>query len=85
MNTQYIKYTNTARGQVLNFVQELGPTPTEAPFVASIFKKKNLSMRDVKILLEYVARRAAESPLQAEQVKRLGQPTLPTESASERP
>ena len=77
MNTKQTTYSNTARAQVLNFVQELGPTPAEAPFVASVFEKKNLSMRDVKILLEYVARRAAETPLQADYIKTLGLPSLP--------
>ena len=70
-------YTNTARAHVLNFVQSLGPTPAEAPFVASVFEKRHVSMKDVKLLLELVARRAAETPLQADCIKNLGLPSLP--------
>jgi len=77
MNTKQTTYSNTARAQVLNFVQELGPTPAEAPFVASVFEKRHISMKDVKILLEFVARRAAEAPLQADCIKILGLPSLP--------
>ena len=78
MNTRQTTYSNTARAHVLNFVQSLGPTPAEQPFVASVFEKKNLSMRDVKILLEFVSRRATNAPLQADCVKTLGLPSLPT-------
>ena len=77
MNTKQTTYSNTARAHVLNFVQSLGPTPAEAPFVASVFEKSHVSMKDVKLLLEFVARRAAETPLQADTIKNLGLPSLP--------
>jgi hypothetical protein len=77
MNTKQTTYSNTARAQVLNFVQSLGPTPSEQPFVASVFEKRHISMKDVKLLLEFVARRAAETPLQADCIKILGLPSLP--------
>ena len=76
MNTTHRTYSNTARGQVFNFVEQLGPTPSEAPFVASVFEKSHVSMKDVKLLLDFVARRAAVAPLQAEHVKALGLPSL---------
>ena len=77
MNTKQTTYSNTARAHVLNFVQSLAPTPAEQPFVASVFEKRHISMKDVKILLEFVARRAAETPLQADCIKNLGLPSLP--------
>ena len=77
MNTKQTTYKNTARYHVLNFVQQLEPTPSEAPFVASVFEKRHISMKDVKLLLELVARRAAVAPLQADTVKILGLPSLP--------
>lgn len=77
MNTHKTVYTNTDRAKVLLFVQSLEPTPAEAPFVASVFEKSHVSMKDVKLLLDYVARRAAERPLQADCIKTLGLPSLP--------
>lgn len=70
-------YKNTDKQKVFNFVQSLSPTPNEAPYLASILKKSGLSMRDAKLLLEYVARRASETPLQADAVAALGLPSLP--------
>lgn len=70
-------YANTDRQRVLNFVQSLAPTPTEAPYLACILKKSGLSMRDAKLLLEYVARRAAETPLERDAIAALGLPGLP--------
>ncbi|NRQ27746.1 hypothetical protein XMG7_003229 [Aliiroseovarius sp. xm-g-7] len=77
MNTSHKTYSNTARSQIWNFVQELGPTPSEAPFIQNVFEKRHISMKDVKILLEFVARRATETPLQADCIKILGLPSLP--------
>ena len=57
-------YANTDKQKVLNFVQSLAPTPAEAPYLACILKKSGLSMRDARLLLEYVARRASEHPLE---------------------
>lgn len=82
MNTKRKTYKNTARGDVLHFVQQLAPTPSEQPFIASIFSKNHVSMKDVKILLEYLARRATDKPLEAHQVKALGLPGLPVEAPS---
>jgi hypothetical protein len=53
MNTHRNTYTNTAKGNVLNFVQSLEPTPSEAPYIASIFAKNHVSMRDIKVLMEF--------------------------------
>ena len=77
MNTLKTAYSNTARGHVLNFVQHLEPTPTEQPFIQNIFDKQHVSMKDVKVLLDYTARRAAEKPLQRETLQALGLPSLP--------
>lgn len=82
MNTKRNTYKNTARGDVLHFVQQLSPTPSEQPFIASIFAKNHVSMRDIKILLEYLARRAMQKPLEAHQIDALGLPTLPVEAHS---
>lgn len=70
-------YANTDKQKVLNFVQSLAPTPAEAPYLACILKKSGLSMRDAKLLLEYVARRAAETPLERDAIAALGLPGLP--------
>lgn len=69
-------YTNTAKHDVLHFVQSLEPTPSEWTYLAKILKKGALSMRDVKTLMEYTARRASERPLQAYQCAALGDATL---------
>lgn len=74
-------YKNTDKQKVLNFVQSLAPTPSEAPYLACILKKSGLSMRDAKLLLEYVARRASEAPLQRDSIAALGLPSLPVSSA----
>ena len=70
-------YRNTARADVLNFVQHLAPTPAEAPYLASVFAKNSLSMRDFKILCDFIARRAAETPLERDCIAALGLPSLP--------
>lgn len=70
-------YANTDRQRVLNFVQSLAPTAQEAPYLASALKKSGLSMRDARLLLEYVARRASEHPLERDSVALLGLPSLP--------
>lgn len=77
MNTLKTAYSNTARGHVLNFVQHLEPTPTEQPFIQNVFEKDHVSMKDVKLLLDFVARRAAERPLQRDSIQILGLPSLP--------
>lgn len=77
MNTHKISYKNTDRAKVLNFVQSLAPTATEQPFIQNIFDKQHVSMKDVKVLLDYTARRAAEKPLQRETLQALGLPSLP--------
>lgn len=74
-------YANTDRQRVLNFVQSLAPTAEEGPYLACILKKSGLSMRDAKTLLEYVARRASETPLERDCVAALGLPSLPVSRA----
>ena len=82
MNTKTNTYKNTAKGNILNFVQCLEPTPSEAPYIASIFAKNHVSMRDVKVLMEFLARRAVVRPLEAHKLTALGLPTLPPEASS---
>jgi hypothetical protein len=69
-------YTNTAKHDVLHFVQSLDPTPLEGPHLAKILAKGSLSMRDVKVLMEYTARRASQGPLEPHQCAALGVQTL---------
>ena len=76
-------YRNTARAQVLNFVQSLAPSPAEAPYLDGILKKSGLSMRDAKTLCDFIASRAAERPLQSDSIAALGLPSLPQHSAPE--
>ena len=76
-------YRNTARAQVVNFVQSLAPSPAEAPYLACILKKSGLSMRDAKTLCDFIASRAAESPLQSDSIAALGLPSLPPNGAPE--
>lgn len=75
-------YSRTARAQVLNFVQSLAPSPAEAPYLACILKKSGLSMRDAKTLCDFIASRAAESPLQGDCIAALGLPSLPQNRAT---
>ena len=82
MNTKVNTYRNTAKGNILNFVQYLEPTASEAPYIASIFAKNHVSMRDIKVLLEFLARRATEKPLEAHHLEALGLPVLPPEAPS---
>ena len=82
MNTQENTYKNTAKGNILNFVQHMEPTPLEAPYLASIFDKKHVSMRDIKVLLDFLALRVAEKPLKPHQLTALGLSTFQTDSAS---
>lgn len=75
-------YTRTAKNNVLNFVQSLSPTPSEAPFIASIFEKSSYSNRDLVVLLQFVASRASKTALQRDSIAALGLPTLPQTSSS---
>lgn len=83
MNTKLNTYKNTARGEIVSFVESLHPTLAEAPYVASIFAKKHVSMRDFRVLLEFTARRASKTPLSAHQIAALGLPSLPQEAPSQ--
>ena len=76
-------YRNTARAQVVNFVQALAPSPAEAPYLACILKKSGLSMRDAKTLCDFIASRAAQSPLQSDSIAALGLPSLPASAAAQ--
>lgn len=76
-------YANTDRQRVLNFVQSLSPSAEEAPYLASALKKSGLSMRDARLLLEYVARRASEHPLERDAIATLGLPSLPASAAAQ--
>jgi hypothetical protein len=70
-------YKNTDRQKVLNFVQALAPTPEEAPYIASVFEKNSLSMRDFKTLCHFIASRAVENRLNPDSVEALGLSSLP--------
>lgn len=76
-STQRNTYRNTDRQKVLNFVQSLGPTSSEAPYLACILEKSGLSMRDAKTLCDFIASRATERPLERDAVAALGLPSLP--------
>ena len=71
-------YRNTARADVLNFVQSLAPTPAEAPYIASVFAKNSLSMRDFKTLCHFIASRAVENRLNPDSIDALGLSSLPS-------
>lgn len=75
-------YTRTAKNNVLNFVQSLSPTPSEATFIASIFEKSSFSNRDLQTLLQFVASRASETVLESRSVALLGLPSLPQRGSS---
>lgn len=83
MNPSRISYKNTARAHVLNFVQSLAPTPNEALYLDGILRKSGLSMRDAKTLCDFIASRAADSPLQSDCIAALGLPSLPHSNAPE--
>lgn len=82
MNTKINTYKNTAKGDVLNFVQHLDPTPDEQPYLASVFEKNHVSMRDMKVLLDFLALRVAEKPLALHQLNALGLSTFHSGSSS---
>lgn len=70
-------YKNTARYDVLNFVQSFNPTPLESLYLDKILLKNSLSMRDVKTFFEYFARRTKETLINSQQLDALGLPILP--------
>ena len=76
-NTISKTYRNTARAHVIEFIESLGPTSTEAPYLATVFAKNSLSMKDFKLLCDFIARRAAETPLERDCIEALGLPSLP--------
>ena len=65
-------YTNTARYDVLRFVESMAPSHSEQERLAKIFAKGALSMRDVKMLLEYTVFKAGELPFEPYQRAALG-------------
>jgi hypothetical protein len=70
-------YKNTARYDVLNYVQSFQPTPLESLYLDKILVKNSLSMRDLKTFLEYFARRNTKTLVNSEQLEALGLPILP--------
>lgn len=70
-------YRNTSRAYVTYFIESLAPTPEERPYLASVFAKNSLSMRDFKTLCDFIARRASETPLDRDAIAALGLPSLP--------
>lgn len=70
-------YRNTARAHVIQFIESLGPTSTEAPYIASVFAKNSLSMKDFKTLCDFIAHRAAENRINPDSIAALGLPSLP--------
>jgi hypothetical protein len=70
-------YKNTARADVLNFVQSLAPTPAELPYLASVFAKNSLSMKDFKTLCHFIASRAVENRINPDSIDALGLSSLP--------
>ena len=83
MPTPTRTYPRTDRQRVLNFVQSLSPTPAEAPYIASVFAKNSLSMKDFKTLCDFIARRAAENRINPDCIAALGLPNLPNEVRQE--
>jgi hypothetical protein len=79
---QLTSYKNTARFEVISFIESLSPTSYEMQHIASIMKKSSFSCRDVKIFFEYLARRAENGPLLASSLTALGLPALPREPVS---
>lgn len=77
MKTPTRTYPRTDRQRVLNFVQSLSPTPAEAPYIASVFAKNSLSMKDFKTLCDFIASRAAENRINPDCIAALGLPNLP--------
>ena len=70
-------YKNTARYDVLNYVQSFKPTPLESLYIDKILVKNSLSMRDLKTFLEYFARRGSKTLVNSQQLDALGLPILP--------
>jgi hypothetical protein len=81
MTTPTRTYPRTDRAKVFNFVESLAPTPEEAPYLASVFSKNSLSMKDCKTLCDFIARRASEMPLERDAIATLGLPSLPQNNA----
>jgi hypothetical protein len=77
MTTPTRTYPRTDRQRVFNFVESLSPTPAEAPYIASIFAKNSLSMKDCKTLCDFIASRAAENRINPDCIAELGLPSLP--------
>jgi len=76
---QLTSYKNTARFDVISFIESLSPTSYETKHIASIMKKSSFSCRDLKIFFEYLSRRAENGTILASSLTALGLPTLPTE------
>lgn len=77
MTTPTRTYPRTDRQRVFNFVESLSPTPAEAPYIASVFAKNSLSMKDFKTLCDFIASRAAENRINPDCIAALGLPSLP--------
>jgi hypothetical protein len=78
-------YKNTAKHDVSRFLQSLQPTPLESLYLRKSLQKGSLSMRDVKLFLEYVVLRASEGPLKPHQCSALGSHRLAIACGAEQP
>ena len=79
---QLTSYKNTARFEVISFIESLSPTSYEMQHIASIMKKSSFSCRDLKVFFEYLSRRVENGPILASSLTALGLPTLPRELVS---
>ena len=76
---QLTSYKNTARFEVISFIESLSPTSSEVNHLASIMQKSSFSYRDLKVFFEYLSRRAENGPILGSSLAALGLPTLPRE------
>lgn len=72
-------YKNTARFEVISFIESLSPTIYEMKHIRSIMQKSSFSCPDIKVFFEYLSRRAENGPIPASSVAALGLPSLPRE------
>lgn len=83
MTTPNRTYPRTDRARVFNFVESLGISEIERPYIASVFAKNSLSMKDFKTLCDFIARRAAENRINPDSIAALGLPSLPQQQVAQ--